>query len=735
MSEQTTLRGAVEAVTFRNEQNGYTVLSLNTDEELVTVVGCLPQIAAGDGLLLSGEWTTHKVYGKQFRADTAERLQPETAQEIYRYLSSRTIRGIGPVTARQIVDRFGSDSLSIIENEPFRLAQIRGISLAKAQKISEEYRAQAGLRNCIIGLSKYGMTPEQCIRIYKQYGPASMDLIKENPYRICSPEIGMSFDSAEQLARAIGLACNNVFRLQGGIRYVLRHNLGNGHTCLPRHKLLEATTRLLDCAPDDLDVCCQQMTDGGELSFFLRDGVEFIALPNYYESERYIAGRLELLMRFPFPTYRNINSELRKIEQQQNIVYEEKQRQAIEAAVNRGALILTGGPGTGKTTTLRAIIAILEKNGLKPALAAPTGRAAKRMEELTGQEAKTIHRLLEVEWDSNDRPYFCKNETNTLDADAVVIDELSMVDVPLLEALLRAMKLGCRLILVGDTDQLPSVGPGNIIGDLIECGKIPVVRLTEIFRQSMQSLIVTNAHRIVSGQMPELTNRDSDFFFLSETVPLRAAKLICDLCSQRLPDAYGFSPVQDIQVLCPSKKLETGSANLNNQLQGVLNPPAEEKAELLLSGYLLRMGDKVMQTKNNYNIPFTRADGSMGSGVYNGDIGRLLLIDRRNAELKVQFEDRTATYTFDEAPDLELAYAVTVHKSQGSEYPCVILPVIGVPTPLCFRNLLYTGVTRAKKLLILIGTENAVQRMTENDRRTLRYTALQTFFSPSEQQI
>lgn len=720
-----TLQGTVETVTYRNEENGYTVMTLSNEDGVFTAVGALPQVTPGDRLILSGDWMTHKVYGEQFRIESFERLQPETCEEIYRYLSSRTIRGVGPVTARMIVDRFGQDTLRVIEKEPYRLAQIRGISPAKAQKISEEYKLQTGLRDVMMGLSKYGITPEQSVRIYQEFGASAVELLRQDPYAVCEARIGLSFDFAERLAACVHLPPDSDCRIRGGLRHVLRHNLMNGHTCLPREKLLQVAVRLLDCSRDEADVICQQMSDRGELSFFLQKGEEFIALPEYYQSECYIASRMELLLRFPFPPARNIRSVIERVEEEQGITYEETQKAAIEAAVNRGILVLTGGPGTGKTTTLRAIISILERNGMKLALAAPTGRAAKRMEELTGREAKTIHRLLEVEWDSHDRPVFTRNETNTLEADAIIVDELSMVDVPLFEALLRAMNLGCRLILVGDADQIPSVGAGNVIGDLIAGGRVPVIRLTEIFRQSMESLIVTNAHRIVQGLSPELGRKDADFFLLHEVAPLRAGRLVAELCSRRLPEAYEFSPLQDIQVLCPSKKFETGSAALNNLLQGVLNPPAEEKAELALSDFVLRMGDKVMQIRNNYNIPYTRPDGSMGSGVYNGDIGILTLIDRKNAQLTVQFDDRKAVYGFDDAADLELAYAVTIHKSQGSEYPCVIIPVIGVPSRLRYRNLLYTGITRAKQLLILIGTEQAVGEMVENACKTLRYTALE----------
>lgn len=724
MDDSRELCGSVEQITYRNEQNGYTVLTLDTGDELVTVVGCLPQTDAGDGLRLFGRWDTHKTYGRQFVAESFEREKPATADAIYKYLSSGAVKGIGLVTARAVVARFGAEALSVIENEPFRLAQIKGISLSKAQKISEEYRRTSGLREVMIGLAEFNVSPEQCVKIYRELGGRAVEIIRKNPYVVCSREIGMRFDTAEAIFRSAGLPANDKNRIAGVVSYVLRHNLSNGHTCLPRDKVIAAANTILEISPDEIDVVCQEMSDDGRIKSFVLDGREFLALEDIFGSEFYASGRLRMMMRFDGVTRQAADREIARAEKDEGIEYEEKQREAIRAALGKGLLILTGGPGTGKTTTLKAIISIMERRGMKLMLAAPTGRAAKRMEELTGRQAKTIHRLLEVEWDDRDRAVFARNENNTLDCDAVIIDELSMVDITLFEALLRGMSLGCRLILVGDTDQLPSVGAGNVIGDLIDSGEIPVIRLTRIFRQSAESLIVTNAHRIVAGEAPELSKRDSDFFMIEEPNPLRAARLTVELCTRRLPQAYGFSPTEDIQVLCPSKKLESGSAALNNSLQQTLNPPADEKAELAMNGFVLRMGDKVMQIRNNYNIPFTREDGSMGSGVYNGDIGELKLIDRRNAEITVRFEDRTAKYTFDEAADLELAYAVTVHKSQGSEYPCVIIPVTGIPKPLCFRNLLYTGVTRAKRLLVLVGSRSTVLAMVENDRKTLRYTAL-----------
>ena len=512
---------------------------------------------------------------------------------------------------------------------------------------------------------------------------------------------------------------------------MLRHNTGNGHTCLPREKLLSTACALLSVGRDSVDIACDRLVEQEAILSKTEGDDELLFLPYLYRAEQYIAGRLAMMMQFPPPLAMAPDSEIDRIEAEQGIVYESRQREAIHAALRKGILILTGGPGTGKTTTLKAILNIMEKQGMKIALAAPTGRAAKRMSELTGAEAKTLHRLLEVEWTDSNKANFARNERNPLDCDAVIVDELSMVDVPLFESLLRAMRLGSRLIMVGDDHQLPSVGAGNVLRDILLSERVPCVCLTEIFRQSMSSLIVTNAHRIVTGKNPELARKDGDFFLLEERNPLRAARLLTELCCARLPKAYGFSPFDDIQVLCPSRKTPLGTAAVNARLQEALNPPALDKAEITVGGCLLREGDKVMQNKNNYELLWSRSDEEDGTGVFNGDIGILEEINRAKGYLSVRFDDRLALYTESDAADLELAYAVTVHKSQGSEYPCVVIPVLGAPPQLCYRNLLYTAVTRAKRLLVMVGSSSLVTAMVENDKRTLRYTALRSFLEES----
>ena len=735
MEEKERLEGTVEAVTFRNEQNGYTVLRLNEGGELITVVGNLPSVHEGDILRLEGVWETHRLYGRQLHALQCEQVRPATAEAILKYLSSGVLKGVGPSTACRLVETFGEQTLDVIEKEPERLAQIKGISKNKARQIGENYAQLFGMREIMLRLSQYAISPEESLRIYRALGPSSADLLENNPFLLCTAEIGFSFDRADEIASRMGLSQDHAFRLEQGVLHVLRHNIGNGHTCLPRPKLIETACAMLEVDRDRVDIACDRLLEQEQLCCRKEEKQEYLFLPYLYQAEQYIAGRLTMMMQFPPPLAMAPDSEIDRIQAEQGIVYEARQREAIHAALRRGILILTGGPGTGKTTTLKAILKIMEGQGMKIALAAPTGRAAKRMSELTGAEAKTLHRLLEVEWSDSHKPHFARHERNPLDCDAVIVDELSMVDVTLFESLLRAMRLGCRLIMVGDDHQLPSVGAGNVLGDLLQSARVPWVCLKEIFRQSMESLIVLNAHRIVTGVVPEWTRRDGDFFLLEEGSPDRAARLLTDLCAARLPKAYGFSPFDDIQVLCPSRKTPLGTAAVNARLQEVLNPPALDKTELTVGGVLLREGDKVMQNKNNYEILWSRDEEEDGSGVFNGDIGILESISRSQGTLTVRFDDRVALYTEADAADLELAYAVTVHKSQGSEYPCVVLPLLGAPPPLCYRNLLYTAVTRAKQLLVVVGSPALLSTMVENDKRTLRYTALRSFLEESMPQV
>ena len=728
-SEQ--IEGTVEAITYRNDENGYTVLKFNTDYDIITAVGSFPVLSAGDMLRLFGKFETHKVYGEQFHAFSFEHIRPATAEAILKYLAAGAIKGIGPSTAAKIVARFGENTLEIMEKEPSRLSQIKGISPKKAERIGQEYKNAAGIRETMLHFVGMGISTEESLKIYKRFGNRSVERINENPYELCSDEIGFSFDRADAVARNLGVSSDNDFRVESGIIYILRHNLSNGHTCLPRDKVVSLAAQLLGVSADSADIACDRLCERGKAASFEREQKEFIALYKYFEAESYTAGRMKTMLEYPPIPITAIENQIDAIERVNGIEYDEHQKQAIITALSKGILILAGGPGTGKTTTLKAIITILEQQGMDFFLAAPTGRAAQRMSDLTGYEARTLHRLLDAGRDENGNLIFGKNEQNQLDADAVIVDELSMVDSLLFAALLKAMKLGCRLIMVGDRNQLPAVGAGNVLGDLFDSGKLPVVCLDKIFRQAMQSRIVTNAHLIVGGKSPEYSKKEGDFFLVREENPLRAAKLVADLCARRLPAAYGFDPLKDIQVLCPSRKGETGTAALNERLCELLNPAEFGKDEIRTERANLRVGDKVIQTRNNYDTVWTADDGKQGTGVFNGDIGVLKYIDRAAGVVCVKFGDKTAMYTGSESDDLDKAFAVTVHKSQGSEYDCVIIPTVGIPPQLMFRNLLYTGVTRAKKLLVLVGTEQTVTRMAENDRKTLRYTALSTLLSES----
>lgn len=723
------MTGSVEQVVFRNENNGYAVVEMNNGEELVTVVGIMPFVCTGEVLHVVGNWVNSANYGTQFKAQGVEQSRPATASAILKYLSSGAVKGIGPVFAQKIVDAFGENALRVLEEEPQRLSEIRGITKDKANRIGTEFKKTSGIRDIMVYLAGFGITPGEAVGVWKRYGAQSAERVRENPYCLCEEGMTIGFSRADRIAAQMERPQDDACRIRAGLLHVLRHNMRNGHTCLPADKLVPAAARMLGVEAGLAQDYLNDLKNEQSVAAQMFDGREFIFTPQMYRSELYSAERIKMLLRFPAQPVTGVEAYIFQIEKEFDIRYAEGQKRAICEALSRGLLILTGGPGTGKTTTLKAIIRILQARGEKVLLAAPTGRAAKRMSELTGQEAKTIHRLLQVEWNENDEPVFAKNEKNLLECDALVVDELSMVDARLFESLLRALPLGCRLVLVGDCDQLPSVGPGNVLGDLIASGMLPVVQLREIFRQSMKSLIVTNAHRIVNGEMPELAVRTGDFFFLPCSVPSDIASLIVDLCGTRLPASYGYSPLTDIQVLSPSRKGDLGTTALNRKLQAFVNPPARSKKEITINGMLFREGDKVMQIKNDYDLPWTREDGSTGEGVFNGDLGVLCKIDRPASTVTVRMDDRTVVYELESAAELEPAYAMTVHKSQGNEFPAVVMPMYPGPPQLYYRNLLYTAVTRAKSLLILVGTQRTIRAMVENDRKTRRYSGLLHFLT------
>lgn len=727
-----TLKATVEHITYRNEQNGYTVANVRNGTKRTVVVGILPFLSAGETGVFTGSYTVHQSYGEQFRAESFERTAPESAAAILRYLSSGAIKGVGPSTAGRIVDRFGADSLDIIQNHPEELASIRGISVQKAYAISEEYGKQFGVRDVMVLMAPYTLSPELCVRIYRVLGSQAAEQIKENPYVLCREEIAFPFERVEQIAADFEISPDNEMRLFAGVEYILRKNLLNGHTCLPRNKLIDVAIKLLESDYDRIDSICDRLVSQFRISVLHIGDTEFLALPEYLAAEEHIAARLSNVKNHIDRAIRVDDLEIVYVENKLKIHFEELQREAIKQAFENGVLILTGGPGTGKTTTLNAIIELFENRNADIALAAPTGRAAKRMTELTGREAMTIHRLLEVEWGPDEQQDFARNERNPLDCDVIVVDEASMIDSLLFDSLLKALRLSCRIILVGDVDQLPSVSAGNVLGDLLASGAFPSISLKKVFRQAGESAIITNAHAIINNTPLDLSNKSKDFFMLRRGSQAEVCNTVLELCTERLTKAYGFDPLTDIQVLCPSRKTDSGTVNLNNLLQSCLNPLKRDEPSFSYKGVRMSAGDKVMQIKNNYDIIWEKDNGETGSGVFNGDVGFVLEADRRAGSLKVRFDDRTVTYYGEEMGELELAYAVTVHKSQGSEFDCVIIPLYDVPSRLRYRNLLYTGVTRAKKLLVIVGSEQVLREMVENDRKMLRYTMLRYFLEVPE---
>lgn len=721
------IEGTVDKITYKNDTNGYTVASVRVGREKVTVVGIMPFLSEGEDAKFTGKYTVHPSYGKQFSVESFERCAPATAAAILRYLSSGIIKGVGPGTATKIVEKFGVDSLDIIENHPLELSIIRGISESKALSISEEYKKQYGIRDIMLLLAPYEVTPDRCVNIFKQFGKNSAQTIKDNPYLLCNTDIDFPFESVEKIAFDFGIGEESEMRLSAGIQYVLKKNLMNGHTCLPRNKLLSVSSALLNVDEMLLETVCDRMIESLIVRNKTINNTDFIALPDLYTAEEYISARLASVTRYSLPHSDIDDLEIDYVENKLGIKFEAFQRTAIKNAFYNGVFILTGGPGTGKTTTLNAIIELFERRDANIMLAAPTGRAAKRMTELTGREAKTIHRMLEVEWTSDSKHNFIRNERNPLECDVLILDEASMVDSLLFESLLRALKMSCRIIIVGDTDQLPSVSAGNILNDMISSEMFASTCLEKVFRQASQSVIVTNAHAIINETEIDFSNNGKDFFIMRRNYGIDVCDTVLELCNERLTKTYNFDSIKDIQVLCPSRKLDTGTHNLNNLLQSTLNPHKNNTPQLSYKGVYFRVGDKVMQIKNNYDLTWQRDNGEMGCGVFNGDVGYISNIDIRGGILNVRYDDRVATYFIDSLSEIELAYAITVHKSQGSEFDCVILPLLDVPSPLKYRNLLYTAVTRAKKMLIIIGSEQTFYEMAANNKKTLRYTLLKEF--------
>ncbi len=720
------ISGTIENVVYRNDKNDYTVIDVvDGEENLLSAVGIMPLAFEGEEVKLYGRWTYHKEFGKQFAFDSFEKTLPEEEEGILHYLSSRTVKGIGPVTALKIVNRYGKDSFDVIEHHPEWLADIPGITLKKAAAISESFREQAGIRGVIMFCKDY-MGTADVTKVYKQLGSGAVGIIKENPYILCDGEIALSFDKVDALAKSLGVDLDSKNRILSGIKYVLSQGAAqSGHTCMPEDNLIANSSELLGIDGELVRKTMSELLDESALASYKKDGGSFIMTPETAEAEDYIVKHLARLSNEAerFDTA-DIAALIEKVESGLDISFARMQREALFASLENGIMILTGGPGTGKTTVVKALISIFASIGFKTVLAAPTGRAAKRMSEATSEEAKTVHRMLEMERTTDGQMRFCKNEKNPLSEKVVIIDEASMLDLALTSALLRAMKRGSRLILIGDSDQLPSVGAGNVLSDLLSSERIKTVRLTEIFRQSKESLIITNAHKINGGESPILNITDNDFFFVRRERESDIAEAIATLISERLPRTYGRDIKEKIQVITPSRKGAGGVEALNTALQSRLNPPAKFKKEKTSHGIIFREGDRVMQITNNYDIEWEK-NGAVGVGLFNGDIGIVELINLREENMTVRFDDKTATYTFDMLEELELAYAITVHKSQGSEYPVVIIPMYYCAPMLMTRNLFYTAVTRAKNMVILVGRADIPRKMVENNREIMRYTALE----------
>lgn len=717
------LSGSVEDVIYKNADNGYTVINLGCDEGLIAVVGNLGDVNEGERLSLRGGWITSPKYGRQFKAAMCERSMPETESEISAYLGSGVIKGLGPAIAKKIVKQFGTEALDIIDNDCMQLTVIKSITSDKALYISNEYHKITGVNEVIKFLGEYNFGPAHAISVWSAFEHDSIKQIKTNPYILCTSGIDIDFRSVDRMAADLGFDAENSDRVRAGIVYVLHENANAGHTCLPTEKLRESVCDNLGIERRQFESCLDDCEEKDWVVRITLGKREFVYLPEYYLAETYIAKKLAFMLRTSAQYEKDYSDEIRGVEFSENIQYEDLQRAAISACLTGSVFILTGGPGTGKTTTLNGVIKILKAQKKRILLCAPTGRAAKRMSDLTGEPARTIHRLLEVDFTAKGELKFKRNETNPLPADVVIADEMSMVDALLMCSLVRAIKPTSKFIMVGDSNQLPSVGAGNVLKDLIASHYIPSVELKEIFRQAAQSLIVTNAHRIVNGEFPVLDDRQNDFFFMNKSLESDIAELVIQLAKQRLPDTYGFSPIDDIQVLCPTKMGMAGTKELNKQLQSALNPPSQNKAELKFFDVIFRTGDKVMQTKNDYDVLWTK-NNEKGSGIFNGDIGIIRSVDRFSQNVTIDFEGRVAIYTSEMLRRLEHAYAITIHKSQGSEYDAVIIPITAFTHNLLYRNLLYTGVTRAKKMIIVIGTKELVKTMVDNNRKMLRYSLL-----------
>ena len=735
MDERVIKIGIIEDIIFQNAENGFTVCSIKTeeDEEEITCVGVLPFVHAGESIKVEGSWAVHPTYGDQIRVEQFEKIVPETKKDIEKYLASGVVKGIGAKTAKKIVEHFGEKTLEIMEQDPQRLSEIKGISKKKALEVGESYHEQRSLRKVMMFLQQFGITPTYAVKIYKKFGEQTIEVVQENPYRLADEIFGIGFKIADRIAQKIGINHDSTYRICSGIRYVLAEFSGSGHVYMPRNELVVETAEMLGVIPELIEPCLIELQLQKVLVQERLEEEEAVYLSSFYYAELGVCKRLTDVYTEGFSeVVQELEGKIERIEQKNKIQLAENQKEAVRQVFSQGMLVITGGPGTGKTTTINTIIELLEQEGYEVLLAAPTGRAAKRMSEATGREARTIHRLLEINFldDTARQQMFQKNEENPLEADVLIIDESSMIDILLMNSLLKAIAPGTKLILVGDVDQLPSVGPGNVLRDIITSGRVPVVRLNEIFRQAGESMIVVNAHKINRGEEPILNAKEKDFFFMNRNHALHVVETILELVKERLPKFTGCDPIKEMQILTPMRKSNIGMQNLNTELQKVLNPPGSNKAEKEFRDLLFREGDKVMQIKNNYNIKWEIQDVTgrpleEGTGIFNGDVGTIIEIEEEDGTIKVLFEDeRVVKYEASQLDELELAYAITIHKSQGSEFPVVIIPVFSGPPMLMTRNLLYTAVTRAKRYVVLVGKESMLTYMVDNNREINRYSSL-----------
>ncbi|WP_131006292.1 ATP-dependent RecD-like DNA helicase [Clostridioides difficile] len=721
------LEGMISEIVFKNEDNGYTIAHLVNENDEIVVVGCMPTLAIGESIEVEGKWVNHKIYGTQFEVNSFMPVTPSSLEGIYVYLSSGMIHGIGEKMAKRIIDKFGVDTLEVIQNSPEKLQEVEGIGSKKVKQIVKSYEEDRELRNIIIQLSPFGITPNYCLKIYKKYKSSAIEVINKNPYQLAEDIRGIGFKVADSIASKIGIDKNSKDRICQGILYTLNKSLSNGHTYLPEHVLIQDSEKLLELNGEIIKECVMMLVYNQKIHIEKVNNENLIYLMPYYLAENGVCSQIVKLSQYEFEDLKiDIDKEINVLEEDKKIKLAEKQILAVKESVNSGVLIITGGPGTGKTTTINAIIDIFENNGKSVTLAAPTGRAAKRMSETSNKEAKTIHRLLEMGFSTDDDLTFFKDEEDPINSDVIIVDEVSMVDIILMYNLLRAIKLGTRVILVGDSDQLPSVGAGNVLKDMINSNIINVVKLNEIFRQAQESMIIVNAHKINNGEPLYLNTKGKDFFFIRKSTNEEILNEIIGLVNERLPKFYKVDKLKDIQVLSSMRKGELGVTNLNIELQKYLNKKEKFKVEESFSKRLFRVGDKVMQVKNNYTKKWETEDQKeSGEGIYNGDIGYVYHIDKDKKTIYVLFDQtKIVSYLYDELDEIDHSFCTTIHKSQGSEFPVVVLPITWAPPMLLSRNLLYTAVTRAKKLVVLVGDVKYLEYMIKNNRVNQRYSNL-----------